>query len=96
MNMLINACEATVKNGEIRIWSEQQPSRIVFYVWNEQAIPEQIQGRVFQRNFSSKGGPGRGLGTYSMKFFGEKILGGEVDFTSTAEEGTIFRFAVPL
>jgi len=96
MNMLLNACEATDKNGEVKIWAEVKSGQVVFCIWNEQAIPDRIKGRVFQRNFSSKGGAGRGLGTYSMKFFGEKILGGEVDFESTAEEGTIFRFAVPL
>lgn len=96
MNMLLNACEATEKNGEVRIWSAEDSGRLVFYVWNRQAIPEQIKGRVFQRNFSTKKGAGRGLGTYSMKFFGEKILNGKVDFESTAEGGTTFSFAVPL
>jgi sensor histidine kinase regulating citrate/malate metabolism len=45
---------------------------------------------MFQRNFSTKDGMGRGLGTYSMKFLGEEILGGRVSFTSDPENGTTF------
>jgi sensor histidine kinase regulating citrate/malate metabolism len=35
---------------------------------------------------------GRGIGTYSMKLFGEKYLKGKVWFTSSAENGTSFFF----
>jgi signal transduction histidine kinase len=31
-----------------------------------------------------------------MKLFGEDFLKGKIDFTSSAEEGTIFRFTLPL
>jgi sensor histidine kinase regulating citrate/malate metabolism len=45
--------------------------------------------QLFQRSFSTKG-TGRGIGTYSMKLFGEKYLEGRVDFESTRENGTTF------
>jgi signal transduction histidine kinase len=48
-----------------------------------------IQLQIFQRFFSTKG-PGRGLGTYSMKLFGERYLKGKVDFSSQAPQGTTF------
>jgi sensor histidine kinase regulating citrate/malate metabolism len=54
-------------------------------------LPE-IANRIFQRNFSTKAQAGRGVGTYSMKLFGEKILGGKVSFTSSREDGTVFKF----
>ncbi|MDR3555950.1 MAG: ATP-binding protein [Syntrophobacteraceae bacterium] len=43
-----------------------------------------------------KSGPGRGLGAYSMKLFGEDILGGKVGFTSSEVDGTVFRFSLDI
>jgi len=94
--MIINAMEATEKNGIVRIWSENKNGKINFCVWNSQFIPPEISKRIFQRNFSTKFQAGRGIGTYSMKFFGEKILGGKVSFSSSKEDGTIFVLSLPL
>lgn len=95
-NMTVNALEATEEGGEVRFWIEHEERVITFCVWNGQAIPEPVRKRVFQRNVSTKEGSGRGLGTYSMKFFGEEVLGGRVDFTTSESEGTVFRFRLPL
>ena len=51
--------------------------------------------RIFQRYYSTKGEPGRGLGTYSMKLFGEQYLGGEVRFDTSESEGTVFSLRLP-
>jgi hypothetical protein len=95
-NMATNALEETEKGGSIRIWAEKSGETICFCVWNAHPIPQEVAGRVFQRNFSTKGQEGRGIGTYSMKLFGEQVLGGSISFTSTVEDGTIFRAAFPL
>lgn len=95
-NMVTNAFEATDWDGEVKIGIRQEGNNIVFTVWNGQAIPEDIRLRIFQRHFTTKPGPGRGIGTFSMKLFGEDFLKGKIDFTSSAEEGTIFRFTLPL
>jgi signal transduction histidine kinase len=95
-NMITNALEATDEDGNVRIWLEHKESSLSFCVWNHQAIPQDIALRVFQRNYSTKEGDGRGVGTYSMKLFGETFLGGQVNFTTSEEEGTVFRFSVPL
>ncbi len=95
-NMLTNAFEATPGGGQVRLTVEDQVSAVVFSVWNNSVIPEKIALRIFQRNYSSKEGTGRGLGTFGMKLFGEKILRGTIDFTSRRDEGTVFRFALPL
>ena len=50
--------------------------------------------RIFKRNFTTKEQLGHGLGTYSMKFFGEKVLGGLVDFTTSETAGTTFRLTL--
>lgn len=94
-NMVINALEATPKGERIRIRAYGTPGSFTWEVWNPGRIPDPIQKRIFQRHFSSKTGTGRGLGTYSMKLFGETYLKGEVSFRSTEETGTLFRFRLP-
>jgi hypothetical protein len=44
---------------------------------------------MFQRNFSTKG-PGRGVGTYSVRLLTERYLGGQVSLLSSPESGTRF------
>ena len=95
-NMITNALEATDNDREVIIWSAEDNRTVSFCVWNHKSIPKQIQHRVFQRNFSTKEEDGRGVGTFSMKLFGEQILGGEVTFTSSRAEGTMFKFSLPL
>ncbi len=94
-NMLINALEATPEGGSVHIKTLPEPGHVVWDVWNEGEIPSNIQKRVFQKHFSTKAKLGRGLGTFSMKLFGERYLGGEVTFTSSLERGTIFTFRLP-
>jgi signal transduction histidine kinase len=94
VNMVTNAFEATASGGEVVLALDETEGRVVYSVWNEQPIPEEIGRRIFQRNFSTKPESGRGLGTYSMKVFGEEVLGGEVDFVSSEETGTEFRFSL--
>ena len=90
-NMIINALEASQAGDTVKVTAQRNESREVFSVWNAGFIPPEIVGRIFQRNFSTKGTLGHGLGTYSMKLLGEKLLGGFVSFTSSVEEGTCFK-----
>ncbi len=94
-NMLINALEATAEKGQIKLWVEKDRYKCRFNVWNAGEIDENLQPRIFQRNFTTKKQEGRGLGTFSMKLFGEQILDGSVDFTSSPEQGTLFTFTLP-
>ncbi len=94
-NMVINALEATPPGGTITIRTRIEPEQIRWAVHNPTAIPPAFQKRIFQRHFSQKAGNGRGLGTYSMKLFGETYLKGGVDFVSTPETGTTFFFSLP-
>ncbi|MBN2543544.1 HAMP domain-containing histidine kinase [bacterium] len=95
VNMLVNALEATPDGGEIKLWLEENNGAVTFKVWNKKAIPPKIALRVFQRNFSTKAETGRGLGTYTMKLFGETYLNGSVDFSSSKEDGTVFWLTLP-
>jgi hypothetical protein len=94
LNMVKNAAEATPEGGSIELTSTETPEMAVFSVRNAGVVPEDIRLQIFQRSFSTKG-PGRGLGTYSMKLFGENYLRGKVYFTSEAKEGTVFTIELP-
>ncbi len=97
VNMIINAFEATDPGGEVRLNVEMMgEDTLRFTVWNRQIIPDNEKLRIFQRNFSTRPEEGRGLGTWSMKFFGEEFLGGQVGFTSSEPDGTRFLLTLPL
>ncbi|HYG70351.1 MAG TPA: ATP-binding protein, partial [Anaeromyxobacteraceae bacterium] len=96
-NMVRNALEATPAGGAVRVWWDGGQDRALrFAVHNAGAIAPEVQARIFHRSFSTKAERGRGLGTYSMKLFGEKILGGVVAFESTESDGTVFSITLPL
>jgi signal transduction histidine kinase len=94
-NMLINALEATADGGEVKCWVEDGDEALTFCVWNRQCIPAEVARRVFQRNFSTKEGEGRGLGTFSMRLLGETYLRGKVTFRTSDADGTLFQFCLP-
>lgn len=94
-NMVKNAIEATASGAVITLSSEARDSGALFSVNNPGVMPVEVQQQVFQRSYSTKGS-GRGLGTYSMKLFGERYLKGKVSFKSDSEKGTTFSLWLPL
>lgn len=97
-NMIKNAIEATgTQDADLSAGSnivEVGSNRLdegymEFWVWNSAHIPRYIQLQIFQRSFSTKN-KNRGIGTYSMKLFGERYLNGKVGFETSEEEGTRF------
>jgi len=94
-NMLCNAFEASAPGDTVRFAVEPVDGQVLFSVWNAGTIPEQAARRVFQRYFSTKAGAGRGQGTFVMKLFGERVLGGQVAFTSLPGRGTTFTLSLP-
>jgi hypothetical protein len=94
-NMIKNALEASAEGDTVRVWHEWAAGHHRFCVQNPAVIPGEIALRIFQRSFSTKAAKGRGIGTYSMKLFGERYLGGQVDFASTPEQGTVFWIQMP-
>jgi hypothetical protein len=95
-NMVKNALEATPEGGRVTVRSLRSEGQLRFEVWNAEEIPAAVRPRIFSRSFSTRPGKGRGLGTYSMRLLGERCLGGRVSFTSGQENGTTFRFDLPL
>ncbi len=94
-NMAKNALEASSPGQTVTLRCQDQDDSVAFTVHNPKAMPENVQLQVFKRSFSTKGS-GRGLGTYSIKLFTERYLGGRVWFTSSPEEGTTFTALLPL
>ena len=95
INMVKNAMEA-VNNGEtITLNAEQIGDQVRLSVHNQSVIPDESQGQIFQRFYSTKG-EDRGFGTYSMKLIGEQYLNGKVGFSSSEEAGTLFYIDLPV
>lgn len=88
-NMIKNAIEVTCSDDKITLNCVKLNGAVRFSVHNKSVIPENVQAELFKRFYSTKGA-GRGMGTYSMKLFGEKYLKGKVWFTSSQEDGTTF------
>ena len=94
-NMLKNALEASEPGDTVTMLSQKDGDKAIFSVKNSAVMPDEVKLQFFQRSFSTKGS-GRGIGTYSIKLFGEKYLKGKVSFESKAPEGTTVRIALPL
>jgi signal transduction histidine kinase len=61
---------------------------------NGAGIPEELNNKVFQDFFSSKGTEGTGIGLLVVQKVAEEH-GGKVTFTSTPGEGTTFTVSIP-
>ncbi len=96
VNMVKNGLEACPKGKGVRLSFSQRGGRPTVEVHNPGHMPTHVQDRIFQRSFSTKALKGRGLGTYSMKIFGERYLGGQVGFSTSEAEGTTFFLALPM
>lgn len=92
-NMVKNALEASSVGETVTISTTKMDDKWMFSVHNPKYMPRDIEMQVFMRSFSTKG-PQRGLGTYSMKILGEKLLGGTVNFTTSETNGTTFYIVI--
>ena len=94
-NMVKNALEAITEGETVRVSHETGGGAHLFRIQNPGKIPEKVAASIFKRSFSTKAEKGRGIGTYSMKLFGERYLGGKVGFRTSDEEGTEFFVELP-
>lgn len=96
INMLKNALEATEPGGKvIQGCNQTDQENFRFWVQNDKSIPAEIQRVLFNKSISTKG-PGRGIGTFSMRLIGEKYLKGKVHYISSEQAGTCFMIDIPL
>jgi hypothetical protein len=94
-NLLVNAFEATVPGGTVRLTVEPSGDGVALRIWNAAAIPASVLPRVFQRYFSTKPGEGRGQGTFVARLFTERFLRGTISVASSPEGGTAFEVRLP-
>jgi hypothetical protein len=94
-NMLENALEAREESpGRITLaCTGLEDGRVVISMRNPGIVPPNIRKQMFKRYVSTKS-QDRGLGTYVMKLFTERYLGGEVAFSSENGE-TTFTVTLP-
>jgi len=90
--MVRNAVEAAPPGKTVRVWTEESFGEVLFRVWNPGGMSEEAALRVFQRSYTTKPERGRGLGTYAMRLFGERLLEGRVSFETSEAGGTTFTF----
>ena len=94
-NMLKNALEASRPKETVTLGCEREEDHVRLWVHNSAYMPKDVSLQLFKRSFSTKG-PGRGLGTYSMKIITERYLSGRVAFTTSKKDGTTFFIHLPL
>jgi signal transduction histidine kinase len=94
LNMLKNAAEASNPGETIGLQIGCSDTDVFIRVSNPQLMSSRIQAGIFQHSFSTKG-QGRGIGTYSMKMLSQRLLNGDVSFTSKDGKGTVFQLQIP-
>ncbi len=96
-NLIDNAIHAVKATGRITITTRSENSHVVVEIQdNGEGIPPEIQNRIFEPFFSTKGvGSGTGLGlVISHRIIADRH-GGEIEFES--ERGkTVFRVRLPV
>jgi hypothetical protein len=95
LNLSKNAIEATGPGGTVTLQLTEHDGEVSFLVHNPGVMTHEVQQNLFRHSFSTRSPAGRGLGAYSIKLFGEGVLGGKVAFTSSEPHGTTFTFQLP-
>lgn len=97
MNLLINACQAIVNQGEVTIESHLEGEHVVISVRDTgPGIEPEVLPRIFEPYFSTKSAAeGTGLGLPITKRIVEGH-GGRLDVASTVGAGTTFTVVLPL
>ena len=97
VNLLVNASQALIDKGEIRIRTWADESSIFIAISDTgPGIPEEIRHRLFEPFFTTKEvGKGTGLGL-SISYDIVKKHGGEITIDSEEGRGTTFTVHIPI
>jgi two-component system NtrC family sensor kinase len=98
MNLLLNAVQAIPDRGKIIVRSKLENDHVWFEIEdNGQGMSAEIQQRIFEPFFTTKPvGKGTGLGLSISYDIIVKKHGGRMDVRSQPDQGTCFRFWLPL
>jgi signal transduction histidine kinase len=97
MNLLVNACHAMDKPGQIRVATRAEGDTVVITVADTGCgIPPEIRGRVFDPFFTTKPtGKGTGLGL-TISYDIVRKHGGTLAFETEVGKGTTFAIRLPV
>jgi two-component system NtrC family sensor kinase len=97
LNLIVNAQEAMPQGGIIVVGARhaREGSGVEFWVKDEgSGIPPEVQTRIFEPFFSTKGGKTDGLGLAVTLGIVQRH-GGHIDFQTEPGLGTLFRVTLP-
>jgi signal transduction histidine kinase len=99
LNMVTNAIEACTDSEDAAVVLKSlQPNEKQLSIWvidNGPGIPEEIQKKIFEPFFSTKGSSGTGLGLAVTRKTLEEH-GGTLQLESGPEKGTTFKITLPI
>jgi signal transduction histidine kinase len=73
VNMVKNAYEASEPGDEVVLEAVSRGAGVRFTVTNSAVMAPEVAVHVFERSFTTKEIPGRGLGTYAMRLLAEGV-----------------------
>jgi signal transduction histidine kinase len=97
MNLLVNACQAIRKSGEVRI-STRREGEYVLLMFEDtgSGIPPEHRNKIFDPGFTTKKvGVGVGLGL-AVVYSVIREHGGTIDVESELDRGTVFKIRLPI
>lgn len=96
LNLVKNAMEAIEPGQEVVIdYARIDENKSRFVVQNPGLMSMEIKNRLFREKFSTKAGPSRGIGTQSVRYLTEEILGGQVHVDLNETTGTSVVIEIP-
>ena len=95
INLLRNAYQATPRGGEVLVRTSLEGSEVIIDIENTgDPIPPEVQARLFEPFFSTKGDEGMGLGLPMCRMAIERH-GGTISCLSEPGQSTRFRIRLP-
>lgn len=92
-NLIKNAVDASAQGETITVSLEESDTAVI-RIHNTGAVPEHIRDRFFQKNVTSKGLAGTGLGTYSARLIAETQKG-SIGMETDEKKGTTITVRLP-
>ncbi len=93
-NLIKNAVEAAPGKTTVTVKLRDLGTMICTEIHNHGEVPEEIRNNFFDRYATSGKKHGTGLGTHSARLIA-RIMGGDITFTSSEEEGTTLKVLLP-
>jgi signal transduction histidine kinase len=96
VNLIVNAAQASGYADHIEVGLDSNEDNAIVYVMDRgEGIPEEIESRIFDSNYTTKEN-GNGLGLTSCQHIIETLHGGKLSFAAREGGGVIFTFTLAL